>query len=36
MLSVELFEFKESIFGQSQVNILTSWYCKKRVVYVDF
>ena len=29
MLSVELFEFNESIFGPSQVNILTSGYCKK-------
>ena len=31
MLSVELFEFHESIFGPSQVNILTSGYCEKRV-----
>ena len=29
MLSVELFEFHESIFGPSLVNILTSGYCKK-------
>ena len=29
MLSVELFELNESIFGPSKVNILTSGYCKK-------
>ena len=37
MLSVELFEFNESIFGQSQVNILTSGCGKKEyLVHVDF
>ena len=37
MFSVELFEFHESIFGPSYVNILTSGYCKKSIlVHVDF
>ena len=36
MLSVELFEFYESMFEQSKVNILTSGYCKKSIsVHVD-
>ena len=29
VLSDELFEFHESIFGPSKVNILTSGYCKR-------
>ena len=32
MLSVELFEFYESIFGLSKVNILTCKYCKKSIL----
>ena len=37
MSSVELFEFHESIFGLSKVNVLTSGYCKKSIlVHVDF
>ena len=37
MSSVELFEFNESIFGPSQVNILTSGYCRKEyLVHADF
>ena len=32
VLNVELFEFHESIFGWSKVNILTSGYCKKSIL----
>ena len=32
MSSVELFEFHESIFGLSKVNVLTSGYCKKSIL----
>ena len=36
MSSVELFEFYESIFGLSKVNILSCGYCKKSIVmHVD-
>ena len=34
MLSVELFEFHESIFGLNKVNILTSGYCKKAITNI--
>ena len=32
MLSVELFEFYESIFGPSKVSILTLGCCKKTIL----
>ena len=36
MLSIELFEFHESILELSKVNILTSGYCKKSIlVHID-
>ena len=36
MLSVELFEFHESIFGLRKVNVLTFGHCKKSIlVHVD-
>ena len=37
MLTLELFDIHESMFGPSQVNILTSGYCKKSIlVHKDF
>ena len=32
MLSVELFEFHESIFGLRKVNLLTFGYCKNSIL----